>query len=180
MISILYKNKYYMIDKEDKYRSIHYHIVELYKNEISKNINFIENFYYLYLIQSKKYILTNDQYDVVDIHKSFNNIYYYLDFPLEMKNMIDLCIPFIKIIILSLFLIIRIDSILISMNIQCKAFEDYYCILLYLCISFILCTMFYYSYYFMYHMISYICRELDRDIGDLMNMYGSIIMPYCY
>jgi hypothetical protein len=179
MIYIEYKNQIYRID-EDKNRSIHYHIVELYKNEISKSIHLIEGVYYLYLIESKKYILTINDGDIIDMNKSFNKSYYKLNFYFEMKHVIDLLIPFIKIILLSLLVIIRIDMILVSMNIQCKAFEDYYCMILYLFILFIFISMIYYSYYFMYNMISYICRELDKDIGEIMRIYGSMISLYCY
>jgi hypothetical protein len=177
-INIFYKNIIYKI-VENKNLSIHHQISDLYKDEISKSMYFLERIYYNYLIENKKYLLINQNCDIINVDLFFNEIEINYNLILEwnIKNIVDIMIPILKVLIISLLIIIRIDTILISDSIQCKAFEDYYCLLLYIFIIIILSSMVYSSYYFMSHMISYICRELDGDIGEIMRIYGSIMSP---
>jgi hypothetical protein len=166
--------------------SLHHKIINFYENILKKELNYFQNIYISHLLYQKEYNLYNNENDnnlkinnlkinnleiinleIINleiINLEINNF--------KEKHLFELIIPYIKILIISLLIIIRIDIFLsTSFNTHIKSFEDYYILLLYIFTTLIIILIFYYSYKVIFRFIEYIIQNLDKDIGIFMSTY---------
>ncbi len=175
-IEITYNGQVYAINPQ-KYISVHHQIVDLF---YEKSIKFYERF----MIEQKRYVLYDEKSceEIMIDHvfpeerKEKEKRKYQMKIDFTYRDCIDMFLPYIKILLFSLFLTLRIDITFVSIGqIYCQAFEDYYCLLFYLFILFLLLSMIYGSYQLMMNIIMYICKNLDEDIESIMNIYGTML-----
>ena len=141
--------------------SLHHKIINFYENILKKELNYFQNIYISHLLYQKEY----------NVYKSFKTIHLEIN-NFKEKVLFELIIPYIKILIISLLIIIRIDIFLsTSFNTHIKSFEDYYILLLYIFTTLIIILIFYYSYKVIFRFIEYIIQNLDKDIGIFMSTY---------
>ncbi len=154
-MKLKYKDKKYVINE---YYSIHHNVVIFYETIMKKDLNYFENIYISYIIYNKKY-------EIERIGKSL-----ILKIIKDEKYVINILIPYIKVVLITLFIISRIDIFLSTyFNIYNEAFEDYYIIILYISLITIIFLITFYSYKFMVYIVKYICKELDEDIYNMIN-----------
>ena len=174
---IKYNNKKYNYS-EIPYISIHHNIINFYENILKKELSYYKNIYVSHILYQKGYNVNNGMgknnkllnKDTL-LNKNVNSIYLEIN-KFEEKDLFEILIPYIKIIIISLLIIIRIDIFLsTSFNNHIKSFEDYYILLLYLCVISICIIIPYYSYKVIFHFIQYVIEHLDEDIGIYMSSY---------
>ncbi len=168
-----YDNKIYNFI-ELPYISIHHNIINFYETILKKELHYFKNIYISHILYNKEYKIYNIQNEELNKNILINNKKYTILLKIEdnEKYIFDLCIPYIKILIISLLIIIRIDIFLsTSYNNHIKSFEDYYILLLYIFTIFICILLFYYSYKVIWKFIEYVIQNLDKDIGVFMGSY---------
>ncbi len=174
---INYDNKKYnFVDKS--YISLHHNIINFYENILKKEFNYFKNIYISHVLYNKEYkiyhIENEDKLKELNKNNLINNKTHTILLKVDYheKYIFDLFIPYIKILIISLLIIIRIDIFLsTSYNNHIKSFEDYYILLLYVFTILIIIFIFYYSYKVIYRFIEYVIQSLDKDIGVFMGSY---------
>lgn len=171
---IKYDNKIYNFN-ETPYISIHHNIINFYDNILKKELHFFKNIYISHLLYQKEYNINNDKNKLLNkntlLNKSINTIHLEIN-KFEENHLFEILLPYIKVIIISLLIIIRIDIFLsTSFNNHIKSFEDYYILLLYLSVISICIIIPYYSYKVIIRFIQYIIEHLDKDIGMFMSSY---------
>ncbi len=172
-INIKYNDKAYEFET-DEYKSLHHNIILFYENILKKELNYFKNIYISHILYHKEYKIYNKKENELKKDELFNSKEYIILLKIENheKYIFDLCMPYIKVALISLLIIIRIDVFLsTSFNNHIKSFEDYYILLLYLFTIIIIILIFYYSYKVIYRFIEYIIQSLDKDIGVFMGSY---------
>ncbi len=172
-INIKYNNKDYIYEANN-YISIHHNIINFYENILKKELHYFKNIYISHILYNKDYILYNGKSEELnkDILINIKDKSIFLKINDNEKYIFDLCIPYIKVLIISLLIIIRIDIFLsTSFNNHIKSFEDYYILLLYIFTILIIILIFYYSYKVIYRFLEYVMENLDKDIGVFMGSY---------
>ncbi len=174
---INYKNKIYQsLFTETQYISIHHYIINFYENILKKELNYFQNIYISYLLYKKEYKIYNSKNkELLNkdslLNKNENQIFLQIN-KFDENHLFEILLPYIKILIISLLIIIRIDIFLsTSFNNHIKSFEDYYILLLYLCVISICIIIPYYSYKAIFRFIQYVIEHLDKDIGMFMSGY---------
>lgn len=188
---IKYDNKIYNF-METPYISLHHNIIIFYETILKKEFHYFKNnsenntfchiipkcesLYISYLLYKKEYTVNNDENkELLNknslLNKNINTIYLEIH-KFEEKDLFEIIIPYVKIIVISLLIIIRIDVFLsTTFNNHIKSFEDYYILLLYLLIISICIIIPYYSYKIIVRFIQYVIKHLDKDIGMFMSSY---------
>jgi hypothetical protein len=172
-INIKYNNKDYIYEANN-YISIHHNIINFYENILKKELHYFKNIYISHILNNKDYILCNEKSEELNKNSLLNNKEYNFIIKINHneKYIFDLCMPYIKVLIISLLIIIRIDIFLsTSFNNHIKSFEDYYILLLYIFTILIIILIFYYSYKVIYRFLEYVMENLDKDIGVFMGSY---------
>lgn len=170
---IKYDNKKYNFS-ETPYISIHHNIINFYETLLKKELSYFKKIYISYLLYKKEYIIKNGKNkELLNKNSLLNKNEIYLKInTFEENHLFEIIIPYVKIIIISLLIIIRIDIFLATtFNNHIKSFEDYYILLLYLFIFCICIIIPYYSYKVIFHFIQYVIEHLDKDIGIFMSSY---------
>ncbi len=171
---IKYDNKNYNY-KINNYLSLHHNIINFYETILKKELHYFKNIYILHILYHKEYKIYYKENEELNKDLLFNNKEeesILLKIEENEKYIFDLCLPYIKVLIISLLIIIRIDIFLsTSYNNHIKSFEDYYILLLYVFILLIILLIFYYSYKVIWKFIEYIIQSLDKDIGIFMGSY---------
>jgi hypothetical protein len=188
---IHYNDKIYNY-KNEEYISLHHCIIDFYEKHLKNELHYFKNIYISHILYNKEYILSNEKeeelnkdtliYDKdVDFSKSVATfcssgakkvVTIFLKINHNEKYIFELLTPYIKVLIISLLIIIRIDIFLsTSYNNHIKSFEDYYILLLYVFTILIIILIFYYSYKVIIRFIEYVIQNLDKDIGVFMGSY---------
>lgn len=172
---------------ENPYISIHHNIINFYESILKKELNYFKNIYISHLLYKKEYNIYDDKNkellnkDTL-LNKNINQIYLEIN-KCKENHLFEILLPYIKILIISLFIIIRIDVFLsTTFNNHIKSFEDYYILLLYVLVISICILIPYYSYKVIIRFIKYVIEHLDKDIGMFMSSYieSYNITPYDY
>ncbi len=182
---IKYDNKIYNFI-ELPYISLHHNIINFYETILKKKLDYFKNIYISHILYNKEYKIFNIQNNELNKNLLFNKEEesILLKIVHHEKYIFDLYMPYIKVLIISLLIIIRIDIFLsTSYNNHIKSFEDYYILLLYVFTILIIILIFYYSYKVIWKLIEYVIQSLDKDIGVFMGSYiesYNIIDSYNY
>jgi hypothetical protein len=172
MVKILFQNKIYTITNKPYY-SIHHQLMDVCKEHFSFS------FYIQNQFESKGYTLLDRNGESIDINSSFKEKdpqTYELIIEYHVKGWIHIFLPYIMILLLSLIVIVRVDTYLsIYSNISNPAFDDFYTLLFILLLLFIIFSILFGSYYFMVQLITYLCQHMDSDIGEFMTSFGSLV-----
>ncbi len=172
-MKIKYNNKNYEVETND-YISLHHYIILFYEKYLKKELNILKQIYISHILYNKEYKIWNGKKEELNKNSLYSKKVetILLNIEYNEKYIFDLCMPFIKILIISLLIIIRIDIFLsTSYNNHIKSFEDYYIFILYIFILLLLFLIPYYSYKVIIRFIQYTIEQLDKDIGIFMSTY---------
>ncbi len=157
--------------------SLHHLMIAFYESRLKPKeytgFGSMEKYLIEKMLYSKKYTLYNLDHieiskDSMMILKNDDSLLFYcieFEYTSTFQMIVHEIIPFMTILYITLFVVARLDMYLSYMNIYCRAFEDYYILILYLTLAFLMINMIYGSTELLYFVYDQLSEHINEFIA---------------